>query len=653
MLELSEVTLRRGPKLLLEGADLRVHPGQKVGLTGANGTGKSSLFALVRDELHPDAGSVALPADWRIAHVAQQTPGGERPAIDFVIDGDTELRAVQRDLAAAEQAGDGVRQAALHGQLEAIGGYTAESRAARLLHGLGFAIGDERRPVSSYSGGWRMRLALAQALMCRSDLLLLDEPTNHLDLDAVIWLEGWLKAYPGTLLLISHDRDFLDSTVERICHLERRGLKVYAGGYSAFERQRAEQLAQQQAAHERQQREVAHMRAFVDRFRAKATKARQAQSRLKALERMELIAPAHVDSPFRFEFPQPAAQPDPLLRLEQVHAGYRVDGSERRVLSGISLSLRPDDRIALLGPNGAGKSTLIKLLAGQLAPTAGQREPAQGLAIGYFAQHQVDQLDPAASPLKHLERIEAATELRGAKPATEQRLRDFLGGFGFTGERVTDPVAPFSGGEKARLALALIVWQRPNLLLLDEPTNHLDLDMRLALSEALLGFGGALVLVSHDRHLLRVTCDTLLLVNGGRAEPFAGSLDDYPAWLAARAKAVQGGDTDVGSQTTPTPSDAADAGSRKDQRRREAEQRARLQPVKKRVDKLEADVERLTAEQSALEQSLADPALYADAEKPRLLKLLADKQRIDTALEQAEADWLDAAAELEALQAQA
>jgi ATP-binding cassette subfamily F protein 3 len=656
MLELSAITLRRGPKLLLEGADLRVHPGQKVGLTGANGCGKSSLFALLRGELAPDAGGVSVPPDWQIAHVAQQTPGGGRAAIEFVIDGDTELRRVQADLEAAEAAGDGVLQAALHGQLEAIGGYTAESRAARLLHGLGFAVGDERRPLSSYSGGWRMRLALAQALMCRSDLLLLDEPTNHLDLDAVIWLEGWLKAYPGTLLLISHDRDFLDAVVDRICHMERAGLKVYTGGYSAFERQRAEHLAQQQAAHERQQREVAHMRAFVDRFRAKATKARQAQSRLKALERMELIAPAHVDSPFRFDFRKPQSRPDPLLRLEDVRAGYGVDGASRVVLDGIGMSLRPDDRIALLGPNGAGKSTLIKLLAGGLAPLSGRREAGQGLAIGYFAQHQVDQLDPAASPLRHLERLESEAGQRGGRPATEQQLRDFLGGFGFAGDRATEPVAPFSGGEKARLALALIVWQRPNLLLLDEPTNHLDLDMRLALSEALLGFDGALVLVSHDRHLLRVTCDTLLLVDAGAAEPFPGSLDDYPAWLAARARAQSqrqsGADpAAAAAPTAPTPSNGADAAaSRKDQRRRDAEQRARLQPAKRRVERLEADVERLTAEREVLEHSLADPALYSDDAKPRLLALLADKQRVDADLDQAEADWLDAAAELESLQ---
>ncbi|WP_296900457.1 ATP-binding cassette domain-containing protein [Thiohalocapsa sp.] len=657
MLELAGITLRRGPKLLLQGADLRVHPGHKVGLTGANGCGKSSLFALLRGELQPDAGAVSVPPDWTIAHVAQQTPGGERPAIELVMDGDTQLREVERRLAAAEAAGHGVQQAALHGQLEAIGGYTAESRAARLLHGLGFAVGEERRPVSSYSGGWRMRLALAQALMCRSDLLLLDEPTNHLDLDAVIWLEGWLKAYPGTLLLISHDRDFLDAVVERICHMERQGLKVYTGGYSAFERQRAEHLAQQQAAHERQQREVAHMRAFVDRFRAKATKARQAQSRLKALERMELIAPAHVDSPFRFSFRAPQAKPDPLLRLEDIRAGY----GDTRVLEGIGMSLRPDDRIALLGPNGAGKSTLIKLLAGLLEPRSGRREAGQGLAIGYFAQHQVDQLDPDASALKHLERLEAAAAQPGGKPATEQQLRDFLGGFGFHGDRATEPVKPFSGGEKARLALALIVWQRPNLLLLDEPTNQLDLDMRLELSEALPGFDGAMVLVSPDRQPDSYTHHRDHENPEGRAEPFDGSLDDYPAWLAARNKAQAqpqagavadaAGVRPEGESTATPPNNAGDvAASRKDQRRREAEQRARLQPAKKRVTQLEADVERLTTERDALEGALADSSLYAEDAKPRLLTLLADKQRIDAELEQAEADWLDAAAELEALQ---
>ena len=633
MLQLDGLSLRRGGRLLIEGAALRVPPGQKVGIVGANGCGKSSLFALLRGELTPDAGELSIPADWQIAHVAQQTPGGERPAIEFVIDGDKELRAVQAALHAAEQADDGLRQAELHGRLETIGGYQAESRAARLLHGLGFAIGDERRAIASYSGGWRMRLALAQALMCRSDLLLLDEPTNHLDLDAVIWLESWLRDYPGTLLLISHDRDFLDAVVAHICHIDRGRLKLYSGNYSAFERQRAEQLAQQQSAFERQQREIAHVRRFVDRFRAKATKARQAQSRLKALERMELIAPAHVDSPFYFQFASPPAQPNPLLVLDDVSAGY--DG--RPVLRGLSLSLTPGERIALLGPNGAGKSTLIKLLAGQLAPLSGAYRCAQGLRVGYFAQHQMDQLRPDDSPLAHLTRLDPQ------RP--EQQLRDYLGGFDFGGERATSPVSPFSGGEKARLALALIIYRRPNLLLLDEPTNHLDLEMRHALSEALQEFDGALVLVSHDRHLLRITCDTLMLVHGGNVELFPGSLDDYPAWLAARAQQE--------AAAVNTPSDARaqpSVASRKEQRRREAETRTRLQPLRKRLRAVEERLEALSAARDDLERRLADPALYGDDAKPRLLALLADKQHLDAALGDCEGEWLAASEELERLQ---
>ena len=647
MLQLTGLELRRGGKLLIEAADLRVYPRHKVGLVGANGCGKSSLFALLRGELTPDGGTVSIPAGWQIAHVAQQTPGGERPAIEFVIDGDKELREVQSALQRAEHDDDGLRQAELHGRLESIGGYEAESRAARLLHGLGFAVGDERRPIASYSGGWRMRLALAQALMCRSDLLLLDEPTNHLDLDAVIWLEDWLRGYPGTLLLISHDRDFLDAVVEHICHIERGRLRLYSGGYSAFERQRAEQLSQQQAAFERQQREIVHVKGFIDRFRAKATKARQAQSRLKALERMELIAPAHVDSPFHFSFAPPDAQPHPLLRLEHVGAGY--DG--KPILCELSLSLTPGERIALLGPNGAGKSTLIKLLAGELPPLSGTLTRAQGLRIGYFAQHQMDHLRPDDSPLAHLMRLD--------RERPEQQLRDYLGGFDFGGDRALAPIAPFSGGEKARLALALIIYQRPNLLLLDEPTNHLDLEMRHALSEALQEFDGALVLVSHDRHLLRITCDTLLLVHAGGIESFDGSLDDYPAWLAGRD---QGRDQARDqSRTTPRPGTdghaetapiEVSAAARKEQRRRDAEQRARQQPLRKRLHGLEQRLEELTARQGLLEQKLAEPAVYADDAKSRLLQLLADKQRVDAELGDVEAQWLDAGEELERLQSE-
>ncbi|MCU0834912.1 MAG: ATP-binding cassette domain-containing protein [Chromatiaceae bacterium] len=624
MLQLRDLSLRRGVRLLLQGADLTVYPGQKLGLVGANGCGKSSLFALIRGDLQPDGGDCTLPPGWEIAHVAQQTPSGERAAIDFVIDGDEELRAVQAGLAEAETRGDGLRQAELHGRLDAIGGYSAESRAARLLHGLGFAPGEERRSVDSYSGGWRMRLALARTLMCRSDLLLLDEPTNHLDLDAVIWLEGWLKAYPGTLLLISHDRDFLDAVAGQIAHIEQGRLTAYAGNYSAFERQRAERLAQQHAAFSRQQQEVARMQRFVERFRAKATKARQAQSRLKALERMERIAPAHVDSPFRFGFRAPAALPHPLLQLEEAAAGYT--GS--LVWSGVSLSLAPGDRIGLLGPNGAGKSTLIRVLAGLLPLQRGRRSPAQALQVGYFAQHQMDQLHPGDSPLTHLQRL--------APDQPEQALRDYLGGFGFGGDKALDAVAPFSGGEKARLALALLIWRRPNLLLLDEPTNHLDLDMRQALSEALQEFDGALVVVSHDRHLLRVTSDELLLVDAGQVAPFEGDLDDYPAWLGRRQAQAE----------APTAT-AASSASRREQRRQDAEQRRRLQPLRSQLQRLEARLAALSEARASIERTLADPELYQPAAKPRLLALLREKQQLTSELEEVEGEWLETGEALE------
>jgi ATP-binding cassette subfamily F protein 3 len=627
MLTLRALSLRRGGRLLVEGADLTIYPGQKVGVVGPNGCGKSSLFALIRGELHPDAGDFQLPPGWELAHVAQQTPSGDRPAIELVMDGDGELRQVQQALAAAEQAGDGLRQAELHGRLEAIGGYAAGSRAARLLHGLGFAPGEERRPVDSYSGGWRMRLALARALMCRSDLLLLDEPTNHLDLDAVIWLEGWLRAYPGTLLLISHDRDFLDAIAGHVLHFDGGRLTLYSGNYSAFEGQRAERLAQHQAAFARQQQEIARSHRFVERFRAKATKARQAQSRLRALERMELIAPAHADTPFRFTFREPAALPYPLLRLEGASAGY--DG--RAVLADIALTLAPGDRVGLLGPNGAGKTTLIKVLAGALRLSAGVRLPAESLCIGYFAQHQMDQLRPADSPLDHLRRVVPA------RP--EQELRDYLGGFDFCGDKALEASGRFSGGEKARLALAILIWRRPNLLLLDEPTNHLDLEMRHALSEALQEYEGALVVVSHDRHLLRLTSDELLLVDAGRATPFLGGLDDYAGWLAERRS------------STAAPADGQPSGQlpsdRKEQRRQAAEQRRRLQPLRQQMQALEARLAALAASREALERVLAGPALYDPAEKRRLLEVIEEKRRVDTALEETESAWLQAGEELE------
>jgi len=631
MLQFDNLTLRRGPRVLIENASLQIHPGWKVGVTGANGTGKSSLFALIRDELHADAGECRHPADWVIAHVAQETPAEARAAIEYVLDGDTGLRAVEAALADAEARHDGERLGTLHAQYEVIGGYTARSRAGQLLHGLGFSPADEERPVSDFSGGWRMRLNLARALMCRSDLLLLDEPTNHLDLDAVIWLESWLGAYPGTLLLISHDRDFLDSVAGHIAHIERQRLTLYSGNYTVFERRRAEYLAGQQAQYEKQQREIAHMHSFVERFRAKATKARQAQSRLKALQRMELIAPAHVDSPFHFSLRPPEKLPDPLLRLRAVAAGY----GDRTIIDGVELGLSPGERIGLLGPNGAGKSTLIKLLAGELAPRQGRREPAQDLRIGYFAQHQIEQLDAQASPLQHLLRLDPG--------AREQELRDYLGGFGFPAEQALAPTGPFSGGEKSRLVLALLVYRRPNLLLLDEPTNHLDLEMRQALAAALQDFPGAMVLVSHDRHLLRVTSDRLVLVHAGRVEEFPDSLDDYPQWLSAQNR----------QNRTATGNDEAVGGAvlRKEKKRQEAEQRRQLQPLREKIARAEAALAGVHGRQHELERRLAEPELYRPENKSELSALLREKAELDRQSDALEGEWLAACEQLEARQA--
>jgi len=524
LIRINKLTLARGNKRLLENAALTVHPGHRVGLIGPNGSGKSSLFALLRGEIDAEAGEVSLPPSWVIAHVAQEMPPVMAAAIEFVLDGDMELRAVERALADAEAhpGTAGEHLAELHQRYEAIAGYSARARAASLLSGLGFAATRHGEPVASFSGGWRMRLNLAQALMTRSDLLLLDEPTNHLDLDAVLWLEEWLQRYPGTLLLITHDRDFLDAVATSIVHLDGRQLRDYTGNYSQFEREHAHELAQQQAAYTKQQRQIAHLRSYIDRFRAKATKAKQAQSRIKALERMELIAAAHVDSPFSFAFPATEIHARQLVKLDRATLGY----AGKAVISGVDWAILPGERIGLLGPNGAGKSTLLSAIAGELAPLAGQRLTAQELRIGYFAQHQLEQLRLEESALWHLRRLEPATR--------EQELRDFLGGFDFRGERVSAPVAEFSGGEKARLTLALLVRQRPNLLLLDEPTNHLDIEMREALTEALQDYEGALIVVAHDRHLLRATADELWLVADGALAPFGGDLDDYRDWVRAR-----------------------------------------------------------------------------------------------------------------------
>lgn len=633
MLRITRLSLRRGPKLLLEDVNLQIYPGQKVGVTGANGSGKSSLFSLILGEIGPDAGDVHLPADWVISHVAQETPSDTRACVEYVLDGDMELRQVERRLAAAEESGDGEEQARLHGLYDQVGGYTARSRAGRLLHGLGFTPADEARPVDEFSGGWRVRLNLARALMCRSSLLLLDEPTNHLDLDAVIWLEEWLRAYPGTLLLVSHDRDFLDAVVGHVVHLEGRQATLWTGNYSAFERQRAERLAQQQAQYEKQQRDIAHVRAFVDRFRAKASKARQAQSRLKALERMEVILPAHVDSPFRFSLFAPGKTPTPLLRLEQAAAGYGAT----RVLGDVNLSLAPGDRVGLLGRNGAGKSTLIRLMAGRLELLGGERLAARDLRVGYFAQHQLEQLDPAASALEHLLAIDP--------DAKEAKLRTFLGGFGFSGDDALAPAAPFSGGEKSRLALALLVYRRPNLLLLDEPTNHLDLEMRQALAVALQEFAGAMVIVSHDRHLLRVATDELLLVDSGRVTRFSGSLDDYPAWLAGKYREEQ----------VPAPAAGVDSAraQRKVRRKREAERRQAAAPLVRRIERAEAELARLQRRRAELAEQLGDSSLYEDDQRDALRRVLDEQADTEWALARAEAGWLEAAEALESMQGSA
>jgi len=630
MLRLEDLSLRRGPRLLFEHAGFSVYPGQKLGITGANGSGKSSLFALILGQLHADAGDFYLPRDWVIAHVGQETPADPRAALEYVLDGDAGLRLLEQRIAKAEADGEGALLGALHGQLEAIDGYSAPSRAAQLLAGLGFGPGEELRSVSEFSGGWRMRLNLARALMCRSDLLLLDEPTNHLDLDAVIWLEDWLRAYQGTLLLIAHDRDFLDGVCTHIAQLEDQRLELYNGNYSAFERLRSEHLATRAAEYAKQQREMAHMRAFVDRFRAKASKARQAQSRIKALERMELIAPAHVDSPFHFEFKPPEKSPHPLLKVEGASAGY----GEHVVLSEVEMPLAPGDRIGLLGRNGAGKSTLIKLLAGTLDPNGGVVERPKDLRVGYFAQHQLEQLDPDASPLQHLQRIDPK--------ARDQQLRSFLGGFGFSNEQALTPTRPFSGGEKSRLALALIVYLRPNLLLLDEPTNHLDLEMRQSLAVALQDYAGAMVLVSHDRHLLRVCCDELLLVSDRQVTKFPGSLDDYPRWLAESARAERPRTRSADGEHT--------AASRKARKRKAADQRQRIQPMRRQARAAERELSRIHQQQTELEARLAAPALYESGGKDKLKALLLEKAALDARCVKQEALWLKLAEELEGLE---
>jgi ATP-binding cassette subfamily F protein 3 len=561
----------------------------------------------------------------------QEVDDLERLAVDYVLDGDAHLRAIQAELARAEQAHDGSAIARLHTELDNAQGYTADARARKLLAGLGFTNEQMDKRVGDFSGGWRMRLNLAQALMCPSELLLLDEPTNHLDLDAILWLEEWLKSYPGTLLLISHDRDFLDAVVDHVAHLEQQKLTLYRGGYSAFERTRVERLAQQQQAYEKQQAQRAHMEDFIRRFKAKATKARQAQSRIKALERLEELAPAHVDSPFDFAFREADKVSSPLLNLSEARLGY----GDTTVLDKVKLSLAPGARIGLLGPNGAGKSTLIKTLAGDLAVLGGSLARGENLAIGYFAQHQLDALDPKASPLLHLQRI--------APGEREQTLRDFLGGFDFRGNRCDEPVLNFSGGEKARLALALIAWQKPNLLLLDEPTNHLDLEMRLALTMALQDFAGAVLVVSHDRHLLKSTTDEFLLVADGRIQPFEGDLDDYTRWLI---------DYRARQQPQAASAPAADKADKRAQRQAAAALRQQLAPHRREAEKLEKELGKVQEKLAGVEERLGDSGLYEASRKDELRDLLAEQARLKTGEGELEERWLLALETLEDLQRQ-
>ncbi len=625
MIQFKDLTLTRGVKVLIKGASFQLHPGHKVGLTGANGAGKSSVFSLLLGELHAESGDLEIPTQWVIAHVAQETPALAKAAIEFVLDGDVELRAIEKALIEAEAQHEGVKVGELHARLHDIGGYSARARAAELLHGLGFSHADLAKPVSDFSGGWRVRLNLASALMCRSDLLLLDEPTNHLDLDAVIWLEGWLKDYRGTLILISHDRDFLDSVADHIAHIEQQRITLYRGSYSDFELQRAQKLALQQSMYERQQRKVAHLHSYIDRFRFKATKARQAQSRIKALERMEVISAAHVDSPFNFECRQTKAAPDPLLVLDDASAGY----NNIAVLKDVALTLRPGERLGLLGRNGAGKSTLIKLMAGELVALSGKRVAGKELNIGYFSQHQLEQLRVDESPLQHMMRLEPQTR--------EQDFRNYLGSFDFKGDMVVIPCGPFSGGEKSRLALALLIWTRPNLLLLDEPTNHLDLEMRHALTLALQDYDGGVVLVSHDRALLRATCDKFVLVADGKAQVFDGDLEDYKDWLAAQRSKERTKELVAEAKNTEN------SPYKKDREQSKAERQVRIlerRPLIKETEQLEVNIEKWQKEKGLLDERLADQAMYAQSDKVPLQALLKRQAELVQSIEVAEERWL-------------
>lgn len=627
MISLVDISLQRGSKILLEHANAVFHSGQKVAVIGANGTGKSSLFDLLLGKLDADGGSCNISPQWRIAHMAQEVEVSNRKALDYVIDGDKPLRRIQAQLDNAQQQDDHQLLASLHEQLDDIGGYNAKVRAQQLLQGLGFATEDADKAANSFSGGWRIRLNLAQALMSPSDLLLLDEPTNHLDLDAQLWLEQWLQRYQGSLLLISHDRDFIDSICDYVVHIEHQTLNTYRGNYSSFENQRAQRLAQQQASFEKQQRRIAQIHSFVARFRAKATKARQAQSRLKELARMEHIAPAHIDSPFDFQFPQAEKYSDPLLTISHGTLGY----GDVSIVENVNLSIHPGSRIGLLGANGAGKSTLLKTLAQQLPLIAGQLVYGENLQLGYFSQHQLEALDVDASPLLHLQRI--------SPQAREQDLRNYLGSFNFHGDMALETIERFSGGEKARLALAIVAWQKPNLLLLDEPTNHLDLEMCHALTIALQAYEGAVVVVSHDRHLLRNTVDQFLLVSGKTVEFFDADLEQYRQWLLEQKK------YDSNSQNKPPVS----VNNKKEQRQQSAQIRKQLAPLTRAIKKIEQEMDATDNALIAIEQALANGTHYQSNNKSQLQQLLIDQGKYRQQKEQQEEQWFELSEKLETL----
>lgn len=632
MLNLKDVTLRRGKKVLFSGADLTIHKGQRVGVTGANGAGKSSLFRMLLGTLDADEGEVDLASGLVFASTDQEVEATIRVAREYVIDGDQRLRALESRLQAAEESGNGSQHASLLGEFETLGGYTAISRAATMLNGLGFSNEDQLRPLSDFSGGWRMRLNLARALMCPSDVLLLDEPTNHLDLDAVLWLESWLIRYQGTLLLISHDREFLDRVCTHIAHIEQRFIRLYTGNYSEFEKQRSEQLAAQQADYIRQQREIAHIQDFVRRFKAKATKAKQAQSRIKALERMEVISPAHVDSQFHFSFREPEHLPSPLLTLEDVDCGYE----SATIIKQASLGIQSGERIGLLGMNGAGKSTFVQTMVGDLALVSGKIQSSPHLKTGYFAQHQLEQLPEGGSPMSYLQDL--------APKATEAELRNFAGGFGFHSDDVYNAIDTMSGGEKARLVLAGIVYQKPNFLLLDEPTNHLDIEMRHALTLALQDFEGALVIVSHDRHLLRCCTDELWLVADGNVTPFDSDLDAYTVWLGEQRRLNNESETDLIEEQGVRDHSAA---AKKERKRVAAEERKKIQPLKNAVARFEKKLDEIAEKLSAVENTLSEPQLYEENAKDQLKTLLQEQASLKKQHDQLESDWMQAMEEME------